>query len=161
MTRNASHPRAVAWLALLLAAVTGQACAHDDHDYRGGRYASNERPGISVAPNGALRVTFRNDCIVRYDYTGRRRAVGQQCSDGQLRRADDVAAAHFRDRRGDGYGSIYPGRSDGSPEISPAPNGALRVTFRDDCVVRYDRDGRRRSSSSECEPRQVQHADAL
>jgi hypothetical protein len=144
-----------AWLCVFLIGMTGQACGHwsdDDDDYRAARGGGQ----VHVAPNGALRVSFGNDCVVRYDYTGRRRSSSDACSDRQVRSADDVAQSHFA-RRGDGFGV---GRASNAPEISQAANGAIRVTFGDDCIVRYDQTGRRRSASQECSQRQVQRADA-
>jgi hypothetical protein len=108
---------------------------------------------VKTEKNGEAEVRYSDGCVVYYGKSGRRMDSRPGCSASQNRRADEAMAAYSRQhgRGGDGqYGR--------APEVIVDRQGAGRVEFANDCVVRYDREGHRKALSR-CTNDEIRWAD--
>ncbi|MBK1723410.1 hypothetical protein [Thiocystis violacea] len=155
-------------------------------EYRGRRPSRAGGPpgggGPEVVPrrSGEVEVRLPGGCMTLYDRRGDLINRGSRCSPGDRRRADDAAAAYFReqrhggdrrnddrrnddrrndDRRYDDRGGSGRGNQrDSELDIDLSKRGSGRVRFDNDCVVYYEK-GRRSTVSPQCSGRQVDRAD--
>ncbi len=108
---------------------------------------------VKAEKNGEAEVRYSDGCVVYYGKSGRRIDSRPGCSASQNRRADEAMAAYSR-QHGQGGDGQY-GRA---PEVIVDRQGAGRVEFANDCVVRYDREGHRKASPH-CTNDEVRWAD--
>ena len=108
---------------------------------------------VKTEKNGEAEVRYSDGCVVYYGKSGRRIDSRPGCSVSQNRRADEAMAAYSR-QHGQGGDGQY-GRA---PEVIVDRQGAGRVEFGNNCVVRYDREGHRKASSR-CTNDEVRWAD--
>lgn len=117
---------------------------------------SDGPPVISPRPRGELAVRMPSGCEARYDSDGDMINRSGNCSPRDIHRADDAVEAYLREN-GPAPDRGYDRR--GAPQVLNTRNGGNKVVFRNDCVVYYGEDGRRRDVSPECDRDQVRDAD--
>ena len=147
-----------------------------DVDYRGRRPSrtSDETPEVVPRRSGEIEVRMPGGCTVLYDRDGELLSRGRSCSSSDRRDADAAAESYFReqgygrrDRPQEGRGEYgregrneYQHERGGEPpRIITGSNGAGEVVFRNECVVYYNRAGRRTEASQQCHDNQVNKAD--
>lgn len=96
-------------------------------------------------------------CTSRYDRDGDLITRGSGCSQNDRRRADAAADDYFREQGHHGGGGHE--ESDRPPRVIAGKNGESEVVFRNDCVVYYDRRGRRTEALPKCNSSQLMKAD--
>ena len=130
-----------------------------DVQYRGRRpsQASGGRPEILPRRGGEIEVRMPSGCTSRYDRDGDLITRGSGCSQNDRRRADAAADDYFREQGHHGGGG-HEG-SDRPPRVIAGKNGESEVVFRNDCVVYYDRRGRRTEALPKCNSSQLMKAD--
>ncbi len=131
-----NRPLAAALAAALLALAAGQAAAQ------------GQPPEISEKRNG-FEAEFRNGCVVRFDRSGDRRSASDKCGPNQIERAEAAIAGRT--------GAAASGG--GGPEVTPARNGELDVSFPNGCMVFYRSDGDRKGDNERCSRDQRDRAD--
>ena len=109
---------------------------------------------VKVQKNGEAEVRYSDGCVVYYGKSGRRTDSRSGCTSSQNRRADEAVDAYRRQHDWGGQGGD--GRA---PDVTVDRQGAGRVAFANDCVVRYDRDGHRSKAASRCTNDEIRRAD--
>ncbi|QGU32459.1 hypothetical protein [Thermochromatium tepidum] len=157
--------------------------------YEGRRPPSGGGSGGSGAPevvprrSGELEVRLPSGCTALYDREGTLITRSSNCNSSDRRRAEDAVDAYLlqqgrgqgggrgnedgygrdgRDQSGDERSGRYeprPDRGGPPPEIMMDRNGEAEAVFRNDCVVYYDRLGRRTEARPNCNDRQLDIAD--
>ncbi|MBK5966286.1 hypothetical protein CCR95_19900 [Thiocystis minor] len=129
-----------------------------DVEYRGRRpsHASGGRPEIMLRRAGEIEVRMPSGCTARYDRDGELITRSSGCSQNDRRRADDAANAYFREQ---GHHGGWHDDGDRPPRIIAGKNGESEAVFRNDCVVYYDRRGRRTEALPKCNSSQLMMAD--
>ncbi|MBB1073965.1 hypothetical protein HUU62_06000 [Rhodoferax sp. 4810] len=138
------------------------------HPWRDERPNDERRGEPTIIPRrrGEVDIQMSGNCRLSYDRRGNLIGTEGRCSPQDRRRADQAAAAHFRERRSenedrdwrDNRGWRDHTRNE-SPQIVTNRRGETEVTFNNGCVVYYDRAGRRQESSPQCRDYQVISAD--
>jgi hypothetical protein len=149
---------------------------------RGGSSGGGGTPEVVPRRSGELEVRMPSGCTALYDRDGALISRGSSCNSNDRRRAEDAVDAYVReqgygggrnsnreedgydrggrdqsgDERGGGYG---PDRGGPPPEIMVGRNGEAEAVFRNNCVVYYDRRGRRTEALPNCNDRQLDKAD--
>ena len=114
-------------------------------------------PEVAPRPSGEVEVRMPSGCTALYDNRGSLITRGSSCSSSDRRRADDAATTYFREQ-GLGGGVSHEGGGE-PPQIFAGANGEGEVVFKNDCVVYYDRSGRRKDALSKCHRNQLMQAD--
>jgi hypothetical protein len=147
----------------------------------GGSSGGGGAPEVVPRRSGELEVRMPSGCTALYDRDGTLITRDSRCNSNDRRRAEDAVDAYLlRQGRGqgggrsneDGYGrggqdqsgdersgGYGPGRGGPPPEIMIGRNGEAEAVFRNDCVVYYDRRGRRTDARPNCNDRQLDTAD--
>ena len=131
-----------------------------DIQYQGRRSsrASGGTPEVVPRRSGEVEVRMPSGCTALYGRDGDLITRGSSCSQGDRRRADVAADSYFREQgRNSGRGGHEGGGP--PPQIIAGSNGEAEVVFKNDCVVYYDRPGRRTNVSPRCNGNQVTKAD--
>lgn len=148
---------------------------------RGGGSGGGDAPEVVPRRSGELEVRMPSGCTALYDREGTLITRDSRCNSNDRRRAEDAVDAYllgqgrgqgggrgreggydrggrdqYGDERGSGYGS---GRGGPPPEIMIGRSGEAEAAFRNDCVVYYDRRGRRTDARPNCNDRQLDTAD--
>ena len=148
---------------------------------RDGGSGGGDAPEVVPRRSGELEVRMPSGCTALYDRDGTLITRDSRCNSNDRRRAEDAVDAYLlrqgrgqgggrgreggydrggRDQYGDERGSGYgPGRGGPPPEIMIGRNGEAEAVFRNDCVVYYDRRGRRADARPNCNDRQLDMAD--
>ncbi|AFL75118.1 hypothetical protein [Thiocystis violascens] len=131
-----------------------------DVEYRGRRpsQSSGGRPEILPRRGGEIEVRMPSGCTSRYDRDGDLITRSSGCSQSDRRHADDAADDYFREQGRRGGGSWHDD-GDRPPRVIAGKNGESEVVFRNDCVVYYDRRGRRTEALPRCNGNQLMEAD--
>ena len=109
---------------------------------------------VKIQKNGEAEVRYSDGCVVYYARNGRHTDSRSACTSSQNRRADEAMAAYSRQ-----HGSGGNGGYDGVSRVVVDHQGAGRVEFESDCVVRYDRQGDRTKALSRCTNNEIKRAD--
>jgi len=120
--------------------------------------AEKDTPDVRVDSNGLPKVKFKNGCVMKYDARGTRVHKANKCTGDQARRADE-AVEDYVNRQNSAHGHPDRHSGDGAPRIIMGKNNESEVIFRNDCVVYFDADGRRKSMNDKCSKSQAGQAD--
>lgn len=128
--------------------------------YQGRRSSQGGGGTPEVVPrrSGEIEVRMPSGCTALYDRDGQLITRGSSCSQSDRRRADDAADSYFREQGRDSGRGRYEGGG-APPQLIAGSNGEAEVVFKNDCVVYYDRRGRRTNVSPKCQGSQVTKAD--